>query len=427
MKNEKTILLAAVLCAFLILAVPFVLAWSNYTVTTDVTTPGEKNLSTDVTSLPFGVVGGSNLVFISHTNGKPFMKISNVHEYWDELTWRLEIVNGITNGNYGYSQNDLTCRSEETVSSTFFPLGIGKGSIKVRLKCEDYGLDDQRIRELYIDISQEYAEFYNAKILGATPPANQTSVLSVSPATFTKSGSSKTDTLTFTFTPTQKLPNGYTIYFAKTPSAAAAQVQAEITRLGANTTANFYTLAEDNALVAEKTPTTKTLGGTALGPLRQGSMAEGKYLAAVYYKGLTTNNTIGAFLEIKSGAAPGAFTASMAPSVSSGTGPLSVTFDISASQASAGKTLDKYELDFGDGSPNKSENWPADTSPLKAIPHSYSKSATAILTVWEKGNATPQTALAQITVNVDESCSSCDSALKCLACLDKKLVSGLFP
>lgn len=107
--------------------------------------------------------------------------------------------------------------------------------------------------------------------------------------------------------------------------------------------------------------------------------------------------------------------------------PLEVTFDITGSIASEGKKIEKYELDFGDGTPKSAGAWPADTTPLKSIKHTYQKSAEAKLLVWEAGTMIGFTVKSEATVSIDlTGCSQCETVLQCMACLDRAFVQGVF-
>ena len=126
-----------------------------------------------------------------------------------------------------------------------------------------------------------------------------------------------------------------------------------------------------------------------------------------------------------------AIQASIESSTASGSATLDVKFDISKSHASTGKDLDKYELDFGDGEKKKG-TWPtevAELEKLKSIEHTYSKTAIAKLTVWEKDTGKTDSKTKQITIRelpIDEACKECSTMLQCLACVDQKLARNLY-
>lgn len=125
----------------------------------------------------------------------------------------------------------------------------------------------------------------------------------------------------------------------------------------------------------------------------------------------------------------GEIQASIEPSPASGKAPLTVKFDISKSHPSLGKTLDKYELDFNDGSAKKVGAWPSSVSSLTAIEHIYSKSSTAKLTVWEKGPDKTASATKQITITTGGGTVTpveINNVLTGIGQIDKKFVDSLF-
>ncbi len=110
-----------------------------------------------------------------------------------------------------------------------------------------------------------------------------------------------------------------------------------------------------------------------------------------------------------------------------GNKPLTVVFDISKSTASTGKTIEKYELDFGDDTPKQTGVWPTTSTglnDLKLISHIYQTSSVAKLTITEKD--TGETAEKSVTITVGVAPVS-KGIVESLANISKSLVDDLDP
>jgi len=138
------------------------------------------------------------------------------------------------------------------------------------------------------------------------------------------------------------------------------------------------------------------------------------------YRALAEYTTLSADAITLAVAPTGELKAVLEATPTTGTFPLAVKFNISKSTASTGQALEKYELDFGDGTAKATGNWPA----AAQIEHTYNKAATAKLTIWEK--TTGKTATATVGIGTTAVSVECKTILECLAQVDKKFVDGIF-
>lgn len=152
------------------------------------------------------------------------------------------------------------------------------------------------------------------------------------------------------------------------------------------------------------------------------------------YTGTTIHNIsvkfsdkfVSLYKKIRRGGVPINLKAMLESDKTGGDPPLAVKFNITKSIASEGNELEKYELDFGDGSAKVEGDWPTDAAELeklKSIAHTYEKNATAKLTITEK--STGEKSSAEISIAVAKP-PECETILQCLAELDKKFVEGVF-